>query len=112
MPYIDPSSRAKLDPFIDQLADALAAEVVQEGDELKYAGKLTYVIMRLSLLVIEKIFGTKLKYMNIALLLGIMESVKLEFYERLGAEAERDKRRLNGDVDVIENFQDELERVY
>ena len=109
MPYIDPSSRAKINPDIDRLADSIAAEVINEGDETAYAGKLTYTITRLSLLVIKKIFGTKLKFFNIALLPGLMEIVKLEFYERIGAEAERDKRRLNGDVDVIEDFQEELE---
>jgi len=108
MPYIAQAYRDKLDPYITQLADALAAEVVDEENELAYAGLLNYAITRTSLLVIKNLFGTKLKYMNIALLTGIMENVKQEFYERLGTEVERDRRRANGDVDVIEDFQEEL----
>lgn len=104
MPYVAQSHREKLNPFINSLAEAIVAECIHEGTELTWPGLTNYAIFRTGLLVIRGLFGTSLRYMNMALYIGVLENVKQEFYERLGRPLEDEKKAANGDVDIVEDF--------
>lgn len=104
MPYISPSLREKINPYIDTLAEAIVAEIVQDGSEMAWCGVYNYAVLRLGLLIIKGLFGSSLRYMNLALFIGVLENVKQEVYERLGRPLEDEKMASNGDVDVIEDF--------
>jgi len=83
MPYISTSSRIKLDNEIEKLSYRIESE-----------GELNYAITNLLL----KFNGLSRKYKDYAMLLGIVESVKLELYRKLVAPYEEEKEEENGRV--------------
>jgi hypothetical protein len=111
MPYISQSCRAKLNGRIEDLANSIVSECVEDGDEFVYAGCLNYAITRLALLVIKNLFGTGLRYWNVALLTGVFHNVNQEFYRRLASPFENKKIISNGDVDLIEDFLNDINEV-
>lgn len=84
MPYIDKQHREDLDKSIDSLIAACG---------ILDAGKLNYCISRLCLGVIDKV-----AYSKIALITGVLENVKQEFYRRLATAYEDKKIEENGDL--------------
>lgn len=84
MPYIDPSSRPRLDPDLDGLA-------LPEG-----AGELNYAITRLVDRYLEASGDVRYAALNEAV--GVLECVKLELYRRVAAPYEDEKAAQNGDV--------------
>jgi hypothetical protein len=83
MPYIASSRRRSLDPLIDRLALAIEKN-----------GELNYAITQL----IRTYFNPLDKYDTHAAALGVLESLKLEFYRRATAPYEDQKIQENGDV--------------
>ena len=79
MPYIDPAARARL----------------AEGGEPADAGELNYTLTQL---VLRYLAAHGLAYHTINDILGALEGAKLEFYRRVAAPYEEDKRAENGDV--------------
>ncbi len=108
MPYIYQKNRKEFDPLIDQLADKIVAESKKEGYDAAFAGFLNYVCSRLALKIIRKQFG-RLRYWLVALVVGTFHNVADEFFRRVGGKYE-DKRILElGDVDLYQEYSDELE---
>jgi len=93
MPYVDPKIRAKLDPHIEKLAKALLED---RPFNLDGAGHLNYAITRLVMLTAFP--EGRLSYSGIALVTGVLENVKQEFYRRVAAPYEDDAKSRNGDV--------------
>jgi len=91
MPYIDDEKRAALDPAIHLLGLALRANF-PTGKEL--AGPLNYAITRLLLETLPE----ATTYSRTALLIGVLETLKLEFYRRVAVPYEVRKAEENGDV--------------
>jgi len=84
MPYIKPDRRQQLDPYVFALSNSIG----------EY-GELNYAITQLCRLMhIEE----PLSYTKIALLTGVLENVKQEFYRRLAVPYEEEKAKINGDV--------------
>ena len=85
MPYIKQPDRARLDPHIKALSDAINPD--------QRAGELNYSITKLLLAL--KGAG---KYKDYNELIGALESAKLEFYRRQIGPYEDEKVKENGDV--------------
>lgn len=88
MPYIQSQERSALDNIVDDLVEQLSID--------GRAGDLNYVI---SNILVKSLFGIesyKLHNENI----GVLESVKLEYYRRKVAPYEDKKINDNGDIEV------------
>lgn len=100
MPYIPKKDRPRLDPLIDKLA----AELKNIGDEYNqneqgnypaaYAGLLNYAVSRL----VGKFALLTYRYWTIALLTGVLENIKQEFYRRVASPYEDRQVIKNEDV--------------
>lgn len=90
MPYIKKSERARLEPLVSELAEAL-----KETEELNLvAGNLNYVLTRLLRLT----YGESPRYVHHNEAIGVLECVKQEWYRRATAPYEERKKIENGDV--------------
>lgn len=98
MPYIEKKDRQHLDPVID----ALAGELKKFGTEnpTSYAGALNYAISRL----IGTLALENLRYRSIAVITGVLENVKQEFYRRIAVPYEDKQIEKNTDVPEYENI--------
>ena len=103
MPYIPQKDRPRLDPLIDELA----GELKKIGDEYNeteqgkyptaYAGLLNYAVSRL----VGKFALITLRYWTVALLTGVLENIKQEFYRRVASPYE--DKQIVKNLDVPEN---------
>lgn len=98
MPYIDPLERVKLDNSIDSLICVIRAGL--ENKSLQdIAGNLNYTISRLC----GGIINGKVTYSKIAVITGVLENVKQEFYRRVAVPYEESKIKENKDIKEYEN---------
>lgn len=101
MPYIEVKMRHRFDAQIESIVDLLSSAAVPEKDLedftaedlLKCSGNLNYIITRMSALLL----GTP-NYSKIAILTGVLENVKQEFYRRSASPYEDMKISENGDI--------------
>ncbi len=103
MPYINEKNRDKLDSCINELILCLRATVLEKmvsdkdgldnEDISKIAGNINYTFSR----ICASLVGDP-TYPKIALITGVLENIKQEFYRRV-AEAYEDQKILqNGDI--------------
>lgn len=109
MPYIAPKARIQFDPLIDALAERIVAEAKAEGNDAAFAGLLNYTCTRLALQVVHLQFG-KMRYWLIALVTGTFQNIAQEFYRRVGVPYEEKQVKKNGDVDLYQVFEEEIQR--
>jgi len=100
MPYIKQDIRERLDPSIDALAKAVAAEVKEEKD---LAGVLNYAMTRLVLAVVKERFG-RLRYWIVAAVTGAFTNARDEFYRRAGSPYEDKKIAEEGDLPLYKEI--------
>jgi hypothetical protein len=102
MPYVDETSRNKLDDCIGELILCLkntASDKPFEKNELdnneilSIAGNINYVFSR----VCANLMGTP-SYSKIVVLTGVLENIKQEFYRRVASSYEDKKIAANGDI--------------
>lgn len=103
MPYIDESNRDKLDSCINELILCLRATVLEKPfsdkdglsneDLLKMTGNINYTFSR----VCASLMGDT-TYPKIAVLTGVLENIKQEFYRRVASTYEDKKISQNGDI--------------
>jgi hypothetical protein len=67
------------------------------GEKIESEGELNYAITRLGLILLRKLGKN---YANINGIVGVIECAKLEFYRRIAAPYEDDKRKENGDIEI------------
>lgn len=100
MPYIPPKDRPRLDPLIDRLAEELKKTGDEYNEEAQgkyptaYAGLLNYAVSRLA----GKFALLTLRYWTVALLTGVLENIKQEFYRRVASPYEDKQIEKNSDV--------------
>lgn len=98
MPYIEPSERTpELDAAINKLCDSIRNSHVSmqnSKDFSSIAGKLNYSISRLCARLIEQP-----SYIKIAIITGVLENIKQEFYRRIASCYEDEKVNQNGDIE-------------
>ncbi len=109
MPYIAQKARDRFDPLIDALAERIVAEAKADGNDTAFAGLLNYSCTRLALQVVRLQFG-KMRYGLIALVTGTFQNVAQEFYRRVGVPYEEKQIKKNGDVDLYQVFEEEIQR--
>lgn len=93
VPYIEPGQRPAIDEAVGRLAEAVRS---QGADLNARAGLINYAVTRLLLEILDD--EPRLRYHHIALVTGVVENVKQEFYRRLAAPYEDGKSAENGDV--------------
>ena len=94
MPYIDEKSRSGLDSCIDSMIDCLTDKQELNNEEfLAILGNINYVFSR----VIVGAMG-KISYSKIAMVTGVLENIKQEFYRRVASSYEDQKILANGDI--------------
>ena len=108
MPYISPNHRQTLDPLIDKLA----LQIVHQAQAMEYdgafAGLLNYTCTRLALKIVRQQFGS-MRYWIIAILTGTFKNIADEFYRRIAVPYENRQIEKNGDVDLMREFEMEIE---
>jgi hypothetical protein len=93
VPYIKPEHRYHVDEHIDFLVRALKHDIDDEDVD----GIANYIITS----ILCEIFLSKLRYRNIARLLGCLEACKMEFYRRIAEPYEDEAVCKHGDIDVF-----------
>ena len=110
MPYIPARHRQELDDLIDQLADRIITQARQPEDPGAFAGLLNYACTRLALQIVRRRFG-RLRYWLIAIITGTFKNIADEFYRRLAAAYEDKQMALSGDVDLFQEYLEEIEKM-
>jgi hypothetical protein len=94
MPYISEIERKELDDAIEVLTKAIQnSREADAFDFSSYLGKINYCFSR----VIAGLMG-RLSYKNIAMITGVLENIKQEFYRRAASPYEDNKILANGDI--------------
>jgi len=109
MPYIKEERRLNLDDCIDSMVNCLKNNVFNDNTKnpwsdpknrglsnqevLDICGDINYVFTR----VLGGVMG-EISYPKIAIITGVLENIKQEFYRRVGVNLENKKILENGDI--------------
>jgi|688.fasta_scaffold45134_4 hypothetical protein len=96
MPYISENDRAELDDCIDQLTVCIRDikhSLNNPHDFSIYLGRINYCFSR----IIGGLMGYP-SYTKIAMITGVLENIKQEFYRRIAEPYENQKIVQNGDI--------------
>lgn len=96
MPYISREERQKLDQHIDNIVQAIinADESLDNPNDLStHLGRINYCFSR----IVGQLMGNQ-SYKKIAMVTGVLENVKQEFYRRIATPYEEYKISENGDI--------------
>ena len=96
MPYIDPEERLELDNAIQTIVEAIRANKVNLNnphDISSHLGRINYTFSR----ILCNLMGDP-SYNKIAMITGVLENIKQEFYRRVASYYENLKIRENGDI--------------
>ena len=110
MPYIAPEHRKDLDELIDRLAERIVGKSQAAGYDAAFAGLLNYTCTRLALKIVRQQFGP-LRYWQIAMITGVFKNVADEFYRRLAVPYEDRQMAMSGDVDLYQEFLEEMKKM-
>lgn len=108
MPYIRHEDRVHIDPLIDQLAERIVIQAKQAGYDAAFSGLLNYACTRLALKIVRLQFG-RMRYWLIAAVTGVFKNVGDEFYRRVALPYEDLQSKINGDVDLYREFDEQIE---
>lgn len=100
MPYIPKNQRENLDSAIENLMNSVVETVdgnsksgLSAENFAKAAGCLNYAISR----ILSGVAG-QVSYSKINTIVGVLDCIKMEFYERVAKNYEQDKKEENGDI--------------
>jgi hypothetical protein len=96
MPYVSENDRKELDDCIDQLTVCIRDiqhSLNNPHDFSIYLGRINYCFSR----ILAGLMG-KPSYSKIAMITGVLENIKQEFYRRVASRLEDNKIRENGDI--------------
>ena len=96
MPYIKEDRRFHLDGCIDTMVDCLKGKLVLPDDPKSLSnilGDINYCFSR----IIVRVMGD-ISYSKIAMITGVLENIKQEFYRRAASPYEDKKLAENGDI--------------
>ena len=108
MPYIPQANRQTLDPLIDKLASQIVHQAQSMDYDGAFAGLLNYACTRLALKMVRQQFGS-MRYWIIAILTGTFKNIADEFYRRIAMPYENRQIEKSGDVDLMREFEMEIE---
>lgn len=102
MPYINENERKILDRSVDDLAATIISLTnlpeLDNTNLMVVLGDLNYCVSRL----IGQVMGDT-SYAKIAMITGVLENVKQEFYRRVAVPYEEEKIVQNGDIKEYKN---------
>jgi len=94
MPYINESARLELDNCIENMVECLThGNDVSNEEFTVLLGEINYCFSR----ILAKSMG-QTSYSKIAMITGVLENVKQEFYRRIATSYEEKKIIENGDI--------------
>lgn len=94
MPYINENARQELDHCIEAMVECLThGNSVSNEEFTALLGEINYSFTR----ILAKSMG-QTSYSKIAMVTGVLENVKQEFYRRIAASYEDKKIVENGDI--------------
>jgi len=96
MPYINESDRQRLDPAIEEMVRTLNNQLLFPDDPKSFQnllGDINYSFSR----ILGQLMG-KPSYTKIAMITGVLENIKQEFYRRIASPYEDIKIKENGDL--------------
>ena len=96
MPYINEEERVELDSQIDNMILAIRnnkTNLNNPHDFSNYLGRINYCFSRIIYGVMRDV-----SYRNIAMVTGVLENIKQEYYRRVAEPYEDIKIRQNGDI--------------
>jgi hypothetical protein len=94
MPYIKEEDRTNLDDCINEMIRCIGDnKSLDDNDFLLTAGKINYSFSR----IVAGIMGST-SYAKIAIITGVLENIKQEFYRRIASPYEDLKIVQNGDI--------------
>ena len=96
MPYINEEERIELDNQIDNMILAIRdnkTNLNNPHDFSNYLGRINYCFSRIIYGVMRDV-----SYRNIAMVTGVLENIKQEYYRRVAEPYEDIKIRQNGDI--------------
>ena len=96
MPYISEEERLELDRCIDQMIKCISntkANLNNPNDFSNFLGRINYCFSRVIMGVMKTI-----SYKNIAMVTGVLENIKQEYYRRVASPYEDKKITENGDI--------------
>lgn len=96
MPYIEESGREKLDKSIDDLVKQINSKLLFPDDPKhlwNISGDINYCVSR----ILGQLMG-QVSYSKIAIITGVLENIKQEFYRRIASPYEDQKIVQNGDI--------------
>jgi hypothetical protein len=94
MPYINESARLELDSCIENMVECLTHGNDVSNEEFTILlGEINYCFTR----ILAKSMG-QTSYSKIAMITGVLENVKQEFYRRIATAYEEKKIIENGDI--------------
>jgi hypothetical protein len=110
MPYIKEDNRLTLDECIENIIRCLESNASRESyseennrlsneDFLKITGDINYTFSR----ILGKLMGN-VSYSKIAMITGVLENIKQEFYRRVASSYEDKKIVENGDIKEYKNL--------
>ncbi|MDE1873770.1 MAG: hypothetical protein KGI04_01470 [Candidatus Micrarchaeota archaeon] len=87
MPYIKKDQRQGIDALLEPLLEHIKGQEVEDID-----GQINYIVSRL----LKEVYPPR--YFNYNRAMGVLESIKQEFYRRYVAPYEEGKIKENGDL--------------
>jgi hypothetical protein len=109
MPYIKEDRRAKLDSSINSLVVSIKTNIndsnpyklpkLTNEEFLNIAGDINYCVSRL----VSQLMG-EVSYGKIAIITGVLENIKQEYYRRVAQSYEDKKLIENGDIHEYKHF--------
>ena len=94
MPYINESARLELDDCIDNMVECLThGKDITNEEFTVLLGEINYSFSR----ILTKSMG-QTSYSKIAMITGVLENIKQEFYRRIASAYEDKKIVENGDI--------------
>lgn len=105
MPYIREQRRRLLDNQINNLIISLKSDIIVNDDKItneslsQLLGDINYCITRIITNLVQEV-----SYPKIAMITGVLENVKQEFYRRVASKYEDLKIKENGDVVEYQQF--------
>jgi hypothetical protein len=93
MPYINEKEREELDDAIDNLILAIRNDFTEHKSLKDCLGRINYCFSR----IICGVMGDT-SYPKIAMITGVLENIKQEFYRRVASPYEDKKILENGDI--------------
>ena len=94
MPYIKESNREYLDKYIKSVTDALKTKDSMSNEDIAtILGDINYTFSRILGGIIDDV-----SYPKIAMITGVLENIKQEFYRRIAEPYEDVKIKQNGDI--------------